>query len=58
MAVPLLRSIVSGDTQTAEDLGVLELDEEDVALLTFVCPSKNEYGSSLRNVLDCLEKEA
>ncbi|MBN2804668.1 MAG: Na(+)-translocating NADH-quinone reductase subunit A [Deltaproteobacteria bacterium] len=58
LSVPILRALLSGDLETAESLGVLELAEEDVSLLTFVCPSKNEYGPLLRNVLNRLEKEA
>lgn len=53
----LLRSIISKDMEKAEELGVLELDEEDVALCTFVCPSKNEYGVALREMLTQIEKE-
>jgi len=40
----LLRSLIVGDTETAQKLGCLELDEEDLALCTFVCPGKYEYG--------------
>ncbi len=58
MTIHLLRAVLAGDLESAEELGVLELDEEDVALLTFVCPSKNEYGPVLRDVLERLEKEA
>jgi len=53
----LLRSLVANDMEKAEELGVLELDEEDVALCTFVCPSKNEYGVALREMLTRIEKE-
>jgi Na+-transporting NADH:ubiquinone oxidoreductase subunit A len=53
----LLRSVYVGDLEMAEQLGVLELDEEDVAVCSFVCPSKLEYGSHLRDVLTSLEKE-
>ncbi|MCP4604017.1 MAG: Na(+)-translocating NADH-quinone reductase subunit A [Proteobacteria bacterium] len=53
----LLRSVVANDMEKAEELGVLELDEEDVALCTFVCPSKNEYGVALREMLTRIEKE-
>ena len=53
----LLRSIIAGDVVKAEELGVLELDEEDLALCTFVCPSKNEYGVALREMLNRIEKE-
>ncbi len=54
---PLLRSLLMGDVERAEELGCLELDEEDLALCTFVCPGKNDYGPLLRRVLDTIEKE-
>lgn len=53
----LLKAIVTGDVERAEQLGVLELDEEDLALCTFVCPGKNDYGVYLREVLTTIEKE-
>ena len=53
----LLRSLVVGDVEQAEKLGALELDEEDLALCTFVCPGKTEYGPILRQNLDRIETE-
>lgn len=53
----LLRSILVGDVERAEQLGVLELDEEDLALCSFVCPGKHDYGSHLRDALTTIEKE-
>ncbi len=53
----LLRSIAVNDVEEAEKLGVLELDEEDISLCTFVCPSKTEFGVMLRNTLTTIEKE-
>jgi Na+-transporting NADH:ubiquinone oxidoreductase subunit A len=53
----LLRDLVAGDTDTAQQLGVLELDEEDLALCTFVCPGKTDYGVYLRDCLTTIEKE-
>jgi Na+-transporting NADH:ubiquinone oxidoreductase subunit A len=53
----LLRSLIVGDTETAQQLGCLELDEEDLALCTFVCPGKYEYGPILRENLTRIEKE-
>ncbi|MDA1162497.1 MAG: Na(+)-translocating NADH-quinone reductase subunit A [Planctomycetota bacterium] len=53
----LLRSLITGDTDQASALGALELDEEDLALCTFVCPGKYEYGSLLRKSLAVIEKE-
>lgn len=54
----LLRALVTGDIVTAMQLGCLELDEEDLALCTFACPGKYEYGPILRDVLTRIEKEA
>ncbi|CAB0149497.1 Na(+)-translocating NADH-quinone reductase subunit A [Pseudidiomarina piscicola] len=53
----LLRDLLSGDSDEAQQLGCLELDEEDLALCTYVCPGKYEYGPVLRNVLTTIEKE-
>lgn len=53
----LLRSLIVGDTQMAQDLGCLELDEEDLALCCYVCPGKYEYGPILRDNLTRIEKE-
>ncbi len=53
----LLRALLVGDTDMAQALGCLELDEEDLALCSFVCPSKLEYGLSLRAALESIEKE-
>ena len=53
----LLRSLIVMDTDVAQSLGALELDEEDLALVTFACPAKYEYGSALRDSLHQIEKE-
>ncbi len=53
----LLRALIVGDIETAMQLGCLELDEEDLALCTYVCPGKYEYGPILRNNLTTIEKE-
>ncbi len=53
----LLRSLIVRDTDSAQSLGALELEEEDVALCTFVCPGKYEYGSLLRQNLTTIERE-
>ncbi len=53
----LLKAIIMKDTDAAQELGVLELDEEDLALCTFVCPSKYEFGAILRENLDKIERE-
>ena len=53
----LLRDLIVGDTDSAQLLGCLELDEEDLGLCSFVCPGKYEYGSILRAALNKIEKE-
>ena len=53
----LLRYLIVGDTEMAQKLGCLELDEEDLALCTYVCPGKYEYGPILRDNLNLIEKE-
>lgn len=57
MPTHLLRALTVGDLGWAEELGVLELDEEDVALCTFVCPGKYEHGAALRRTLTQLAAE-
>ena len=53
----LLRALLKDDLERAEALGCLELDEEDLALCTFVSPGKEDYGPALRRVLTTLWKE-
>jgi len=53
----LLRALAVDDIDEAEQLGCLELDEEDLSLCTFVCPSKIEHGQNLRRVLTLIQKE-
>ncbi|MDP1557532.1 MAG: Na(+)-translocating NADH-quinone reductase subunit A [Nitrosomonas sp.] len=53
----LLRSLLVGDTDMAQKLGCLELDEEDLALCSFVCVGKHDYGTILRENLRQIEKE-
>ncbi len=53
----LLRSLLSKDSDMAQNLGALELDEEDLGLCNFVCPGKEDYQPLLRNILTHIEKE-
>jgi len=53
----LLRSLVVGDIINAQELGCLELEEADLALMTYTCAGKYEYGAILRDVLTRIEKE-
>lgn len=53
----LLRSLLVRDTDNAQALGCLELDEEDLSLCSFVCSGKYDYGPALRNNLTQIERE-
>ncbi|MDX1653641.1 MAG: Na(+)-translocating NADH-quinone reductase subunit A [Candidatus Competibacteraceae bacterium] len=53
----LLRYLLVHDTDMAQKLGVLELDEEDIALCSFVCVGKYDYGPVLRSNLTQIERE-
>ncbi|MEH6626083.1 MAG: Na(+)-translocating NADH-quinone reductase subunit A [Motiliproteus sp.] len=53
----LLRALICSDMDAAIALGCLELDEEDLALCTYACPGKYEYGPILRDNLTQIEKE-
>ncbi len=53
----LLRSLLSYDTDQAQELGCLDLAEEDLALYTFVSPGKIDFGPVLRENLSKIEKE-
>ena len=56
-ATLLLRALIVEDTDRAQALGCLELDEEDLGLCTFACPGKHEYGPILRRNLARIERE-
>ena len=53
----LLRNVVLMDTEKIQDLGGLELDEEDLSLCSYVCPGKYDFGSLLRAGLNKIEVE-
>jgi len=57
IATPLMKALAVGDWEQAQTLGCLELDEEDVALCTYVCPGKHDYGTLLRDCLTTIELE-
>ena len=54
---PLFRALLVKDADRARALGCLELDEEDLALCSFLCPAKQDYGVALRINLEQIEKE-
>jgi Na+-transporting NADH:ubiquinone oxidoreductase subunit A len=53
----LLRALMMKDLERAEALGCLELDEEDLALCSFVSPGKEDYAPHLRKSLFEIWKE-
>jgi Na+-transporting NADH:ubiquinone oxidoreductase subunit A len=56
LITPLLKALLVGDSETARLLGCLELEEEDLALCSFVCCSKYEFGPALRDMLASIER--
>lgn len=57
MPVQLCRALMMKDVEWATELGAIELDPEDLALCTLVCPGKNDYGQALTEVLAMIRKE-
>jgi Na+-transporting NADH:ubiquinone oxidoreductase subunit A len=53
----LLRALEARDTDSAIDLGALELAEEDLALCTFAAPGKVDFPRVLRENLTEIERE-
>ena len=53
----LLRALAVDDLERGEALGCLELDEEDLALCSFVSPGKEDFGAHLRRNLQQIWKE-
>jgi Na+-transporting NADH:ubiquinone oxidoreductase subunit A len=49
--IPLVKALLAEDFETAEELGLLEIDSEDFALATFICPSKIEIAEIVRQGL-------
>jgi len=57
LPIPLIKSILAGDIEEMEGLGILELAEEDIALCSYIDLSKTDFGDILRQGLDLIEKE-
>lgn len=53
----LVKAVMAEDFELAENLGLLEVDEEDFALPTFVCPSKMEMTDIIADGLKRYSKE-
>ena len=57
LPMQLLKAILAKDIDLMEQLGIYEVDEEDFALCEFICPSKIEIQSILRNGIDLIRNE-
>lgn len=57
LPAPLLKALLVGDSDSAQLLGCLELDEEDLGLCSFVCQGKHDFGPVLRSNLNLIERE-
>ena len=57
LPTPLIRALLVKDTDSAQQLGCLELVEEDLALCSFVDPGKHDFGPVLRSTLTQIEVE-
>lgn len=55
--VQLLKASLANDIELMEGLGIYEVDEEDFALCEYVCTSKIEVQSILREGLDLVRSE-
>jgi Na+-transporting NADH:ubiquinone oxidoreductase subunit A len=53
----LVKSIIAEDIEEMIALGLLEVDAEDFALCTYICPSKIDFGEYILKGLNILEKE-
>ncbi len=57
MPMQLIKSIMINDIDMMEKLGIYEVAPEDFALCEYVCPSKIEIQTILREGLDTMRKE-
>ena len=57
LTTQLLKCLVTLDIELGEKLGVLELAPEDLALASYVCPSKYDYQSILNTNLEKMYEE-
>jgi Na+-transporting NADH:ubiquinone oxidoreductase subunit A len=54
----LFKAILTNDMEKMENLGILELTEEDVALCEFVCTSKTPIQKILRQGLESIKEQS
>lgn len=53
----LCKAILAEDVDNMENLGIYEVAEEDLALCEYICPSKTEIQSIIRNGISLMIKE-
>ena len=53
----LVKAVMAEDWDLAEELGILEVDSEDFALTTFVCPCKMEQSAIMKEGLNAYAAE-
>ena len=57
MPMQLLKAIMINDIDKMENLGIYEVAPEDFALCEYVCPSKIEIQTLIREGLDIIRQE-
>jgi Na+-transporting NADH:ubiquinone oxidoreductase subunit A len=57
LPVHLIKAIIAEDIDKMENLGIYEVIEEDLALCEYVCTSKTEVQSILRDGINLMIKE-
>ncbi|MCF7808479.1 MAG: Na(+)-translocating NADH-quinone reductase subunit A [Candidatus Marinimicrobia bacterium] len=57
LPVHLCKAILVEDIELMEQLGIYEVSPEDVALCSYICPSKIEFGDIIQKGIVTMEKE-
>jgi len=57
LPVHLCKAILVEDIELMEQLGIYEVAPEDLALCTYICPSKIEFGDIISKGIAIMEKE-
>jgi len=57
LPVHLCKAILVEDIELMEQLGIYEVAPEDLALCSYICPSKIEFGDIIQKGIETMEKE-
>ena len=57
LPVHLCKAILVEDIELMEQLGIYEVAPEDLALCSYICPSKIEFGNIILKGIETMEKE-